>query len=256
MTSSPVDPVLPPPPLPAAVFASGGGSNFQALVDHAALGGAAHSEGEPGDLWRCRLLISDRPDAGALARAERAGIPTQVIPVAQRESREVAEEILASLESAGIQFLLLAGYLRLIPFQVVRAFRARILNIHPSLLPAFGGKGMYGRRIHEAVLAHGVRVTGVTVHLVDEEYDRGRILAQWPVSVLPGDDPQRLANRVLEVEHRLYPRVADHLARTLLQGRELTPLVTPTLSMPPPMTSHSATLSDPAPVAELPPHEI
>lgn len=255
MTSSPVDPVPPSPPLRAAVFASGGGSNFQALLDHAALGGAEDSGGETGDLWRCSLLISDRPDAGALARADRAGIPARVIPVAQRDPQEVAEEILATLESAGIRFLLLAGYLRLIPFQVVRTFRARILNIHPSLLPAFGGKGMYGRRIHEAVLAHGVRVTGVTVHLVDEEYDRGQILAQWPVSVLPGDDPERLANRVLEVEHRLYPQVADHLARTLLQGRDLIPLVTPSLSMPSLVTSCSVTLTDPAPVAEIPPHE-
>jgi phosphoribosylglycinamide formyltransferase 1 len=241
VTPSPVNPgpspvpSLPPPPLHAAVFASGGGSNFQALLDHAArdqadLGGASDSGGA-GSLWRCTLLVSDRPDAGALARAEAAGIPARVIPVGHRDSQEVAEEILAALESAGIRFLLLAGYLRLIPPQVVRAFRGRILNIHPSLLPAFGGKGMYGRRIHEAVLAHGVRVTGVTVHLADEEYDRGRILAQWPVPVHPEDDPERLATRVLEVEHGLYPRVADHLARSLLEGREPTPMVTPPLPM-------------------------
>ncbi|TVR51768.1 MAG: phosphoribosylglycinamide formyltransferase [Gemmatimonadales bacterium] len=234
MTPSPADPV--PPPLHAAVFASGDGSNFQALLDHAALdhatfGGTRDSEGA-GSPWRCSLLVSDRPDAGALARAERAGIPIRVIPVAQRDSQEVAEEILAALQSAGIRLLLLAGYVRLIPPQVVRAFRGRILNVHPSLLPAFGGKGMYGHRIHEAVLAHGVRVTGVTVHLADEEYDRGRILAQWPVPVLPGDDAKRLATRVLEVEHRLYPRVVDHLARSLLEGREPTPMVTPSLPMP------------------------
>jgi phosphoribosylglycinamide formyltransferase 1 len=248
VTPSPADPVPSPPPssvptpLHAAVFASGGGSNFQALLDHATHGRRRASEreasdgkgpgGEGEDLWRCSLLVSDRPDAGALARADRAGVPTQVIPVGHRDSQELADEILAALESAGIQFLLLAGYLRLIPPKVVRAYRGRILNIHPSLLPAFGGKGMYGRRIHEAVLTHGVRVTGVTVHLVDEEYDRGRILAQWPVPVLPGDDPERLATRVLEVEHRLYPQVVDHLAQALMEGREPTPLVTPPLPMP------------------------
>ncbi len=208
-------------PLDVAVFASGGGSNLQALLDH-------HRGAAPGDaLWRPALVIADRPGIGALNRAQAAGIPSRVVPVAGRDSGEVAGELLSALESAGVQLIVLAGYLRLIPPQVVRAFRGRILNIHPSLLPAFGGKGMYGRRIHEAVLEQGVRVTGVTVHLVDEEYDRGRILAQWPVPVAPGDDPDRLAARVLEVEHRLYGRLVDHLVRALVEGRAPDPLTWP-----------------------------
>jgi phosphoribosylaminoimidazolecarboxamide formyltransferase / IMP cyclohydrolase len=206
-------------PLAVAVFASGGGSNLQALLDHHR---ATAAVGEA--LWRPVLVVADRPGIGALDRARDAGIPSQVVPVAGRDPEEVATELLSTLGAAGVQALVLAGYLRLIPARVVRAFRGRILNIHPSLLPAFGGKGMYGRRIHEAVLDQGVRVTGVTVHLVDEEYDRGRILAQWPVPVLPGDDPLRLASRVLEAEHRLYPRTVDHLARALAEGRAPDPL--------------------------------
>lgn len=207
-----------PPLLDAAVFASGGGSNFQALIDHV----EGFGERLPG--WRPSLLISDRAQAGALERARRAGIPSSVVPVAHRDPDDVATETLAVLAEAGIHFLLLAGYLRLVPPAVVRAFRGRILNIHPALLPAFGGKGMYGSRIHQAVLEAGACVTGVTVHLVDEVYDRGRILAQWPVPVLPGDDPELLASRVLAVEHLLYPRVADHLARALVAGDEVEPM--------------------------------
>ncbi len=206
-------------PLAVAVFASGGGSNLQALLDHHR---ATAAVGEA--LWRPVLVVADRPGIGALDRARDAGIPSQVVPVAGRDPEEVATELLSTLGAAGVQAVVLAGYLRLIPARVVRAFRGRILNIHPSLLPAFGGKGMYGSRIHEAVLDQGVRVTGVTVHLVDEEYDRGRILAQWPLPVLPGDDPLRLAGRVLEAEHRLYPRTVDHLARALAEGRAPGPL--------------------------------
>jgi phosphoribosylglycinamide formyltransferase 1 len=211
-------PASAPPLLDAAVFASGGGSNFQALIDHVGV------TGDRPPRWRPSLLVSDRPQAGALERARRAGIPSMVIPVAQRDPDDVAAEILAVVEEAGIRFLLLAGYLRLVPPAVVRTFGGRILNVHPALLPAFGGRGMYGHRIHQAVLEAGACVTGVTVHLVDEVYDRGRILAQWPVPVLPGDDPELLAARVLAVEHLLYPRVVDHLARALSAGRRVEPL--------------------------------
>jgi phosphoribosylglycinamide formyltransferase-1 len=103
------------------------------------------------------------------------------------------------------ELLVLAGYLRLVPAPVISAYRSRIINVHPSLLPAFGGKGMYGHRVHQAVLASGARESGATVHLVDEVYDHGRVLAQARVPVLPDDTPQRLAARVLEVEHRLLP---------------------------------------------------
>jgi len=121
----------------------------------------------------------------------------------------------------------LAGYLRLVPEAVVARYSRRMLNVHPALLPAFGGKGMYGIHVHRAVLDSGARITGVTVHLVDEEYDRGDILAQWPVPVHVGDTPEALARRVLGVEHRLYPRVADHLCTALASGRAPAPLDDP-----------------------------
>jgi folate-dependent phosphoribosylglycinamide formyltransferase PurN len=104
-----------------------------------------------------------------------------------------------------VDLVVLAGYLKLVPSDVIARFRGRIINVHPALLPAFGGKGMYGRGVHEAVLASGARESGATVHLVDEVYDRGAILGQARVPVLPGDDPERLAARVLQVEHRLLP---------------------------------------------------
>ena len=208
-----------PSSVSVAVFASGEGSNLQALLAHHRL---ALASGDP--LWRPVLVLADRPGIGALERARDAEVPYQVVPVAGRDPEEVATELLTTLAAAGVDAVVLAGYLRLIPARVVRAFRGRILNIHPSLLPAFGGQGMYGRRIHEAVLASGVRVTGVTVHLVDEEYDGGRILAQWPVPILSGDDPPTLASRVLDAEHRLYPLVVDHLARALREGHPPEPV--------------------------------
>jgi folate-dependent phosphoribosylglycinamide formyltransferase PurN len=116
------------------------------------------------------------------------------------------------LERQNIELVALAGYLRYVPTEVVNRYAGRIVNVHPALLPAFGGPGMYGRRVHDAVLAAGVSVSGVTVHFVDEVYDRGRIIAQWPVPVLAGDDRDALAARVLRVEHILYPRVVDAIA--------------------------------------------
>ncbi len=109
--------------------------------------------------------------------------------------------------------MVLAGWLRLVPAPVVRAYRGRMVNVHPALLPAFGGQGMYGRHVHQAVLDSGVRVSGVTVHFVDEAYDRGPILAQWPVPVHERDDAATLADRVLQVEHRLLPSAVRALAR-------------------------------------------
>ena len=195
--------------VPAAVFASGGGSNFQSLLDR-------QTVESPG---RILLLITDRLQAGALKRAEAAGVATRVIPVKGRTLEEVGEETLSVLEEFSVQVILLAGYLRLIPPAVVRAFPRRILNIHPALLPAFGGKGMWGHHVHEAVLASGATFSGPTIHFVDEEYDTGSILAQWPVPVLAGDTPDSLAARVLSVEHILYPLAADHLFRAVTAGR-------------------------------------
>jgi phosphoribosylglycinamide formyltransferase 1 len=206
-------------PLRAAVFASGGGTNLQSLLDR-----ESAPEGAP---WRIELVVSDREDAGALERARKAERATRHIQVSGRPPEDVSAETLRALEEGGIEVVFLAGYLRLMPRAVVHGYRRRILNVHPALLPAFGGKGMYGSRVHQAVLDSGARVSGVTVHFVDEEYDAGTILVQWPVPVLPGDDAGTLAARVLGVEHLLYPLAAAHLCRALAAGREPAPFSPP-----------------------------
>ncbi len=200
-----------------AVFASGGGSNFQSLLDY-------QTEDTPGQI---KLLISDRERAGALVRAEKAGVTSRIVPVKGRPPDAVALETLQVLEEHEIEVILLAGYLRLIPPVVVQAFPKLILNIHPALLPSFGGKGMWGHHVHEAVLASGATFSGATIHFVDEEYDTGVILAQWPVPVLAGDTADTLAARVLRVEHILYPLAADHLCRAVEQGEPVKRLVLP-----------------------------
>ncbi len=188
-----------------AVFASGGGTNLQALIDHFAESDAAE----------VALVISDRAEARALQRAREAGIPTHHIPVQTRPIAAVTADTIDALDAARVNLVALAGYLRLLPPDVVRRFSHRILNIHPALLPSFGGKGMYGKRVHEAVLEAGCRITGATVHFVNERYDEGRVVAQWPVPVLDDDTPDSLAHRVLRVEHVLYPTAVEWLARVL-----------------------------------------
>lgn len=185
-------------PVRVAVLVSGGGTNLQALLD------ALHNS----PVARVARVISNRPDAGALARAQRAKVPAVVL----REPRD-AGELLGVLQD--IEIVVLAGYLKLVPADVVRRFRGRMINIHPALLPEFGGAGMYGHRVHEAVLASGATESGPTVHFVDEEFDRGAIIDQERVPVKPGDTADTLAARVLEAEHRLLPRVVLELARQL-----------------------------------------
>ena len=202
----------------AAVFASGSGTNLQALLDR---------EGKEGARWTTRLLIVDRQGIAAVKRAERAGVPVCHVPVKGRDPAEVGAAMLAVLRAAKIEVIFLAGYLRLVPAAVTEAFRHRILNVHPALLPAFGGQGMWGQAVHETVLRSGARVSGVTVHFVDERYDEGRIFAQWPVPVREGDDARALAARVLEVEHLLYPLAAQHLCRALAVGADAVPLALP-----------------------------
>jgi phosphoribosylglycinamide formyltransferase-1 len=175
-----------------AVAVSGRGSNLEALLR--ALGPDAPAQ--------VVLVLSNRPDAGALDRARAHGVPAAVLP-----DPADADDWLARLEGHRVDLVVLAGYLKLVPAPVIARYRNRILNVHPALLPAFGGRGMYGHHVHEAVLRSGARESGATVHLVDEAYDRGAVLAQGRVPVLPGDTPERLAERVLEVEHRLLPAV-------------------------------------------------
>jgi phosphoribosylglycinamide formyltransferase-1 len=181
------------------VLASGGGSNLQALIDHfAALG-----ERRAGDIVH---VASDRDDAGALSRAAHAGIPISTI--ASRRS-PLGRDLLTLIKDSTIDLVVLAGYLQLVPSGVTRRFAGRMLNVHPAPLPTFGGTGMYGARVHRAVLAAGVQSTGPTVHFVDQDYDHGATIVHWPVPVLPGDDEHALAARVLRAEHLLFPRVVQ-----------------------------------------------
>ncbi len=185
-----------------AALASGGGSNLESILEYFdALG-----ERRGGDVV---LVASDRESAGALTRASRRDIPQRVLAPADDAG---GRSLLALLTEFRVDLIVLAGYLRMVPSPVVRTFEGRIVNVHPALLPAFGGAGMYGARVHRAVIDAGARVTGVTAHFVDDEYDRGRIIAQWPVPVFPSDDSATLAARVLRVEHLVYPRVVDAVA--------------------------------------------
>ena len=152
--------------------------------------------------------MSDKASAGALDRARSASVVAEVVA-----DPSDGAATLALLINAQIDLVVLAGYLKLVPIEVVRAFDGRMINIHPALLPAFGGKGMYGIRVHRAVIESGATISGATVHLVGEEYDRGTIVAQWPVPVLADDTPESLAARVLEVEHELLPAVVLAAAR-------------------------------------------
>jgi phosphoribosylglycinamide formyltransferase-1 len=181
-----------------AVAASGRGSNLEALLR--ALGPDAPA--------RVVLVLSDRAAAGALALARTHGVPSVLLA-----DPADAVEWIAALDREAVDLVVLAGYLKLVPAGVIERYRGRIVNIHPALLPAFGGRGMYGRRVHEAVLASGARESGASVHLVDEAYDRGEVLARARVPVLADDDADRLAARVLEVEHRLLPAVVLAAAR-------------------------------------------
>lgn len=185
-----------------AVLASGGGSNAEAIFEHLERLG----ERRGGDVV---LVASNRPSAGALDRARRREIPAEVLA---SETRPGGTPLDALLHEHDVDLIVLAGYLQLVPAPVVARFAGRIVNVHPALLPAFGGAGMYGMRVHRAVIASGARVSGVTTHFVDEQYDRGRIIAQWPVPVFASDDAESLAARVLRVEHLVYPRVVDAVA--------------------------------------------
>jgi phosphoribosylglycinamide formyltransferase-1 len=190
-------------PVRLAILASGGGSNLQAIVDHLdALGEARAAE--------VVLVASNRAGAGALAKARGRNIPAAVIA-----NPADGPALAALLESHRVDCIALAGYLRLVPPEVTERWHGRIVNIHPALLPKFGGGGMYGRRVHEAVIASGDRESGATVHHVDRAYDCGAIIAQERVPVEPGDTPDSLAARVLAAEHRLYPRTLHALALEL-----------------------------------------
>ena len=189
-----------------AVLVSGGGTNLQALMD-------AQSRGElvSGEI---KLVVSNNPGAYALERAKKAGIESCVISKKQLGSQQAFEEALAAkLEEKGIRLIVLAGFMSILSAGFTSQYPKRIINVHPSLIPSFCGEGFYGLRVHEAALRKGVKVTGATIHYVNEIPDGGEIIDQKAVEVLPGDTPESLQRRVMEqAEWILLPRAVEHVA--------------------------------------------
>ena len=193
----------------AAILVSGGGTNLQAIIDAKAAGKIPSAE--------LSLVIASNSKAYAITRAENAGIPAVVCGKKKVETiEEYGERLLNVLREHQIDVAVLAGYLTILPENVIRAYDHRIINIHPSLIPSFCGEGFYGLRVHEAALAKGVKVTGATVHFVNEIPDGGDIIAQKAVDVLPGDTPEILQRRVMEqAEWLLLPQALEDVARSL-----------------------------------------
>ncbi|TKJ41252.1 phosphoribosylglycinamide formyltransferase [candidate division LCP-89 bacterium B3_LCP] len=184
-----------------AAFASGQGSNFKAIHRH------LKKLSLPG---RYVLLISDRPNPPVADFANAEGIPFLHLNAKGFSSRDdYVKRLLTELKAHKVEWITLAGYLKLIPSEVVRAYNGRMMNIHPALLPSFGGKGMYGMNVHNAVVDSGVKVSGASVHMVDEEYDTGPVIIQETVPVTYEDTPEEVAARVLEVEHKIYPQAVE-----------------------------------------------
>ncbi|MGN0779798.1 MAG: phosphoribosylglycinamide formyltransferase [Aristaeellaceae bacterium] len=194
----------------AAILVSGGGTNLQAIIDAKAAGKIPSAE--------LALVIASNSKAYALTRAANAGIPAVVLHKEKDESLDTyGERMLATLRAHRIDVAVLAGFLTILPENVIRAYDHRILNIHPSLIPSFCGKGFYGLKVHEAALAKGVKVTGATVHFVNEIPDGGDIIAQKAVEVLPGDTPEILQRRVMEqAEWLLLPQALEDVAHSML----------------------------------------
>ena len=187
-------------PVNIAVLASGEGTNLQAIINfNSKLGDAAKGA--------ITLVASNNVSAGALDRARTAGIGAEVF-----DTTDDGTALLSLLAKHSIDLVVLAGYIKHLPPRVTATYHARIVNVHPGLLPEFGGAGMYGSKVHTAVLASGASTSGVSVHFVDDEFDHGPLIAQWRVPVLDGDDAKSLGARVLEVEHLVYPRVVEMVA--------------------------------------------
>lgn len=186
--------------LKIAVYASGGGTNLQSLID-------ASNEGQLNG--RVAAVISNNSGSYALVRAAENDIPGFHLSSKTHPSPDdLTSRMIEILDEHSINLIVLAGYMKLLPLEIIRRYRYRIINIHPALLPKYGGKGMYGMNVHKAVIESGDRISGATVHMVDEIYDHGAILIQRVVPVMPGDTPEILAARVLEVEHRILPQAA------------------------------------------------
>ena len=191
-----------------AVLVSGGGTNLQALID---------AQGKVLQHGKIKLVISSKPDVYALQRAEQAGIEHCVIAKRDYVTQEkFSNAILQQLQSYQIDMIVLAGYLSILDETIIRAYPNRIINIHPSLIPSFCGKGYYGLKVHEAALAYGVKVTGATVHIVNEIPDGGKILLQKAIDILPFDTPETLQQRVMEeAEWILLPQATEMIAKEI-----------------------------------------
>ncbi len=213
-----------------AVLASGGGSNLQAVLDYLAQLGESRSA----DVV---LVATDRAQIGALDRAARQNIPAVITRSRLAPDAPPLAEILAHHAP---DVVALAGYLQLIPASVTRQFHGRMLNVHPAPLPDFGGRGMYGARVHRAVIAAHATQSGPTVHFVDDQYDHGAEIAHWPVPVFPGDDDRALADRVLRAEHLLYPPIVHAVAAGEVVLGSDGRLTTPFLKSPLPMFDPAA----------------
>ena len=189
-----------------AVLVSGGGTNLQALIDASKRGEMPHAS--------IQLVVSNVPNAYALERAKNAGIPACVCAKKGRGQQAFEEELIALLEQHEIEMIVLAGFLAILSKNFTDRYPNRILNIHPSLIPSFCGEGFYGLRVHEEALKRGVKVTGATVHFVNEIPDGGKILLQKAVEVREGDTPEALQRRVMEeAEWKLLPRAAEMVAQ-------------------------------------------
>ena len=190
-----------------AVFASGEGTNAENLIRY--FSGRAEA--------RVVLVVYNRREAPVRERAARLGTESVYVP---KSALDDASSVLSLLRDRHIDVLVLAGFLLLVPPYLLDAYPGRVVNIHPSLLPRHGGKGMYGERVHQAVLESGEAESGITIHLVDRDYDRGRVLRQVKCSVYPDDTPHSLAERVHELEYRYYPEAVETLCRSLLPAEE------------------------------------
>lgn len=186
-----------------AIFASGSGTNCENLIRY-----FEHSE-----MVNCALVVSNKPDAYALVRAERLGVPTAVISKAQLYN---PDETLPLLERYGIEFIVLAGFLPLVPDFLIEAFPRKIINLHPALLPKFGGKGMWGHHVHEAVKAAGETETGMTVHYVTPVCDSGEIIAQFRTSISPDDTADDIAEKEHQLEMEHFPQVVEKVLTDLI----------------------------------------
>ncbi len=194
-----------------AVLVSGGGTNLQALIDAEKAGRVKSG--------RLALVISSKPDAYALVRAQEAGIPTEVVSKKQYGSEGMEKHIRRLLEMYGIKLIVLAGFMSILSREFTTAYDHRIINVHPSLIPSFCGEGFYGLHVHEAALAKGVRITGATVHFVNEIPDGGDIIEQKAVRVFDGDTPECLQKRVMrQAEWKILPAATETVARKILKG--------------------------------------